>query len=41
VDWLNSPIAALGGKVPAGMTTTKAAQQKVYDELGRIEHGVF
>jgi putative toxin-antitoxin system antitoxin component (TIGR02293 family) len=41
VEWLNSHIAALGGRVPASMTATKSDQQKVYDELGRIEHGVF
>lgn len=39
--WLNSPLPALGGQIPAVMTETIEGSELIHDKLVRIEHGVF
>lgn len=38
--WLNSEIITLGCK-PITLWETKTGLQQIYDELNRIEHGIF
>ncbi|WP_074672382.1 MbcA/ParS/Xre antitoxin family protein [Maribacter dokdonensis] len=39
--WLNSENKALENKTPKSLLETKEGIQRVNDELGRIEHGIF
>jgi len=39
--WLLKPNRALGGAVPLTLLDTDIGAGAVFDELGRIEHGVF
>ena len=39
--WLNSESKALGNITPKSLLETEEGIQRVYDELGRIEHGIF
>lgn len=39
--WLNSENKALGNITPKSLLETEEGIQRVYDELGRIEHGIF
>jgi putative toxin-antitoxin system antitoxin component (TIGR02293 family) len=38
-EWLASPQAGLGGRVPLELLETEAGTRAVEDELLRIEHG--
>ncbi|MBC7949796.1 MAG: DUF2384 domain-containing protein [Chitinophagaceae bacterium] len=39
--WLNSPIPALGGQIPAELLGTPEGIELVLKILGRIEYGVY
>jgi putative toxin-antitoxin system antitoxin component (TIGR02293 family) len=39
--WFNSPVPALGGKVPADLLKSPEGKELVMNTLGRIEHWVF
>jgi len=39
--WMNHPNKALGNKTPMSLLNSKFGTDKVLDELGRMEHGVF
>lgn len=39
--WMFKPSRALGGEVPLELLDTDIGASAVFDELGRIEHGVF
>ena len=39
--WLKTPNFALGGATPSSLLDTTLGIELVFDELGRIEHGVF
>ena len=39
--WLNLESKALGNIAPKSLLETKEGIQRVNDELGRIEHGIF
>jgi putative toxin-antitoxin system antitoxin component (TIGR02293 family) len=39
--WLGKPNRALGGEAPLTMLDTDIGAQAVFEELGRIEYGVF
>lgn len=39
--WISKPSRALGGEVPLRLLDTDIGTNAVFDELGRIEHGVF
>lgn len=39
--WMDTKIIALGGVKPKDLLDTSFGITMVYDELGRIEHGVF
>lgn len=39
--WLKSPSVALGGVEPFSLLDSTTGTQMVYDELGRIAHGVY
>ena len=41
LDWLKSPNAAIGGVTPFSLLDTDIGAERVFDTLGRIEHGVF
>lgn len=41
VQWLQSPIQALGWKTPLTLAQTAVGLREVENVLGRIEHGVF
>jgi putative toxin-antitoxin system antitoxin component (TIGR02293 family) len=41
VQWLRSPIQALGWKTPLALAHTAVGLREVESILGRIEHGVF
>ncbi|MDR3580517.1 MAG: MbcA/ParS/Xre antitoxin family protein [Oryzomonas sp.] len=41
IQWFNSPIPALGGKVPAELLKTPEGAELVMNTLGRIEYGLF
>ncbi len=41
VDWLKSPIPALGGATPLSLLDTDTGIREVQRILGRIDHGVF
>lgn len=41
VEWLKSPILALGGKRPFDLLVTEVGARDVETILGRLEHGVF
>jgi putative toxin-antitoxin system antitoxin component (TIGR02293 family) len=38
--WLNSPNYTLGGQVPLQLIESEEGLTLVFDELGRIEHGI-
>ncbi|MBA2660673.1 MAG: DUF2384 domain-containing protein [Bradymonadaceae bacterium] len=40
-SWLKTANATLGGKRPLSLLDTDAGAEKVFDLLGRIEHGVL
>lgn len=40
-DWLTSEIPALGGRTPIDVYGDGAGANAVYDELHRLEHGIF
>jgi len=39
--WMLKPSRALTGAIPLGLLDTDIGANAVFDELGRIEHGVF
>jgi putative toxin-antitoxin system antitoxin component (TIGR02293 family) len=39
--WMFKPSRALGGEIPLRLLDTDIGTNAVFDELGRIEHGVF
>lgn len=39
--WVSKPSRALGGEVPLSLLDTDVGASAVFEELGRIEHGVF
>ncbi|CAG2531775.1 TIGR02293 family [Maribacter dokdonensis] len=39
--WLNSESKVLGNITPKSLLETEEGIQRVNDELGRIEHGIF
>ena len=39
--WLQKPSRALGGEIPLHLLDTDIGASAVFEELGRIEHGVF
>ncbi len=39
--WMLKPSRALGGETPLHLLDTDIGANAVFDELGRIEHGVF
>ena len=39
--WMFKPSRALGGEIPIRLLDTDIGANAVFDELGRIEHGVF
>jgi putative toxin-antitoxin system antitoxin component (TIGR02293 family) len=39
--WMLKPSRALAGAIPLGLLDTDIGANAVFDELGRIEHGVF
>jgi putative toxin-antitoxin system antitoxin component (TIGR02293 family) len=39
--WMQKPSRALGGETPLHLLDTDIGANAVFDELGRIEHGVF
>lgn len=39
--WLNRPNMALGGIMPLSLLKSKNGRDKVIDDLGRIETGVY
>ena len=39
--WMDTKIIALGGVRPKDMLDTSFGINAIYDELGRIEHGIF
>ncbi len=41
LDWLHSPIVALGGNEPITFLDTHHGRKLLMIELGRIEHGVY
>jgi putative toxin-antitoxin system antitoxin component (TIGR02293 family) len=41
IDWCYSAIAGLGGRRPIDLLETRPGRRAVFEELGRIEHGVF
>src|SRR5947209_11934587 len=41
IQWLKSPIQALGWKTPLSLAQTVVGLREVENVLGRIEHGVF
>ena len=41
LEWLETPHAALNGRVPFEIANDQHGYQAVVDELGRIEHGIF
>lgn len=41
-EWLHAPIPSLGGRKPLEMVKSSRQQRdRVYQILGRIEHGIF
>lgn len=41
VTWLTKPCRSLGDQIPLVLIDGEKGQQAVFDELTRIEHGVF
>ena len=41
LDWLSSSNRALGGDEPVSLLDTELGAKRVFDVLGRIEHGVY
>ena len=39
--WIQKPSRALGGEIPLHLLDTDIGASAVFEELGRIEHGVF
>jgi putative toxin-antitoxin system antitoxin component (TIGR02293 family) len=39
--WLDSKSISLGGRIPKDLFDTKFGMSMIWDELGRIEHGVL
>lgn len=39
--WMSSPVGALGNKLPKGFLDTSMGISLLFEELGRIEHGIF
>jgi putative toxin-antitoxin system antitoxin component (TIGR02293 family) len=40
-SWMNREVIALGNKTPKSFLDTSLGIEMLFDELGRIEHGVF
>lgn len=40
-EWMNQPLAALGGIIPKELLDTSAGIELLFTQLGRISHGVF
>ncbi|MHB1413569.1 MAG: type II RES/Xre toxin-antitoxin system antitoxin, partial [Thermoleophilia bacterium] len=40
ITWLSMPSAALGGRKPIGLLSSRFGIELVVDELGRIAHGI-
>ena len=41
IGWLTSPNSALGNQIPLVLIEREKGQQEIFDELSRIEHGVY
>jgi len=41
LSWMKSPSPALGNRTPASLLRSRFGTEVVFDELGRIEHGVI
>ena len=41
IGWLTSPSRALGNRIPLVLVVDEEGQQTIFDELTRIEHGVY
>jgi putative toxin-antitoxin system antitoxin component (TIGR02293 family) len=41
VEWMFSPLPALGGETPIGISRTELGSREVENLAGRIEHGVY
>ena len=39
--WLNQPCTALSNNTPFSMLGSRVGIETIFDELGRIEHGVY
>lgn len=39
--WMNQPCAALSNNTPFSMLGSRFGIETIFDELGRIEHGVY
>ena|SRR5690348_12703250 len=40
-DWMRSPLAVFNDQAPVQFLDTAFGFQLIFDELGRIEHGIF
>lgn len=40
-EWLSMPQAAFGNEVPGDMPGSGEGLERILEELGRIEHGIF
>ncbi len=41
VKWIETPVKALGNKIPSDMLKTTAGIEEVINLIGRLEQGVF
>ena len=41
LEWLGSPLRALGGESPLDVATTDLGARQVENLIGRLEHGVY
>lgn len=41
LEWLRSPLRALGGESPIDVATTGVGAREVENLIGRLEHGVY
>jgi putative toxin-antitoxin system antitoxin component (TIGR02293 family) len=41
MNWLQTPLPALGGSTPIALAATDSGVRKVENLIGRLEHGIF
>lgn len=41
LQWINIPSVAFGRKTPVSLLHSKFGRDMIFEELGRIEHGIF